>query len=80
MAVKYEVTNLGETAYLAQIRVSLSNMTDFAKIPSNCQLKDFDLMCDLEKGNALFNNQTVSCVHDISLLVASNAQMDNKTN
>lgn len=59
MAVKYEVSNNGETAYLAQIRVSLSNMTSFAKIPSNCQLKDDDLLCDLEKGNPLFNNQTV---------------------
>lgn len=60
MAVKYEVTNVGETAYLAQIKVSLSNLTSFAKIPSNCQLNDEDLLCDLEKGNPLFSNQTVS--------------------
>lgn len=60
LAVKYEVENLGETAYLAQIKITLSNITSFAKVPSNCKMEEGEMICDLQNGNPLFSNHRVS--------------------
>ncbi|XP_063697187.1 integrin alpha-PS3-like [Culicoides brevitarsis] len=66
LAVKYEVENIGETAYLAQIKITLSNITSFAKIPSNChKIEEDEMICDLLNGNPLFAKQTAKLIVNI---------------
>lgn len=65
--IKYEVVNMGETAYLPQIRITLQNITSFAKVPSNCKLEDDEMLCELANGNPLNSNESVS-KHTISII------------
>lgn len=61
ISVKYDVTNLGEPAYLPQIKITLdNNIASFARIPSSCKLTDTnerELICDLTKGNPIKINE-----------------------
>lgn len=59
-AIKYEVVNTGEIAYLPQIKIILQNTTSFSKVPSNCKLEDDEMLCELANGNPLYSNQSVS--------------------
>lgn len=58
--MNYAIDNSGETAYLAQIKITLPDTgTIFTKIPSNCKLDDlavnFNIMiCDLNNGRPMF--------------------------
>lgn len=58
----YDIQNFGETAYLAQIRITLPESgVLFTKTPSNCKLDEkapnFNIMeCDLNNGTPLFKN------------------------
>lgn len=69
ISVKYDVRNLGEPAYLPQIRISLdNNIASFARIPSSCKLTDTnerELMCDLTKGNPINRDQQQTLIISI---------------
>lgn len=61
ISIDYNIQNSAETAYLAQIRVTLpdSNIA-FTKTPSNCKVDDdapnFNIMvCDVNNGSPMFN-------------------------
>lgn len=62
----YDIENFGETAYLAQIRITLpeSNIL-FTKTPSNCKLDESApnsniMECDLNNGTPLFKGDKTS--------------------
>lgn len=56
---------MGETAYLAQIKITLSNITSFAKVPSNCKMEEDEMICDLQNGNPLFSKHTVRSLSSV---------------
>lgn len=64
--VEYRVENNGETAYLAQIEITLPDMgVGFMKIPSNCKLNETAvnqnvMLCDLNSGTPMFNGDKTS--------------------
>lgn len=54
--IQYDILNMGETAYLTQLTITISNSTTFSRIPSNCRLALNDaLVCDVATGP--FENQ-----------------------
>uniref|UniRef100_A0A336MXS4 CSON002754 protein n=1 Tax=Culicoides sonorensis TaxID=179676 RepID=A0A336MXS4_CULSO len=75
LAVKYDVENFGETAYLAQIKITLSNVTSFAKVPSNCKMDEDEMICDLESGNPLFPQQKSKLIVNIDTSRLSGKQL-----
>lgn len=70
MKITYEVTNVGETAYLPQINITSSNRLPFAKYPSNCKVHDAVMLCDLNQGQAMAKKtkDTVTVIYDVSNL------------
>lgn len=64
--IAYNIENSGETAYLAQIRITLPESEIlFAKIPSNCKLGDTAsnsniMECDLNNGTPMFKGDRTS--------------------
>ncbi len=63
LAIHYEIYNFGETAYLTQISVQIpTNITQFAKVPSNCVQKDDKMDCDIDGGRPLYKNHKSSIV------------------
>lgn len=66
IVMAYDIENSGETAYLAQIRITLpdSNIL-FTKTPSNCKLDETSpnsniMECDLNNGTPLFKGDKTS--------------------
>ena len=65
ISVQYDLTNVGETAYLAQMNVTIPSVVRFSKIPSNCQLNDetrLDLLCDIGRGVPFFNGNKATLI------------------
>lgn len=66
LLIDYQITNMGETAYLAQIRITLPEMNvAFTKTPSNCVLNDDTsdsnfMICDINRGSPMFKGDTTS--------------------
>lgn len=66
LTINYNIKNHGETAYLAQIEITLPESgTIFTKIPSNCKLDDrsvhFNIMqCDLNNGRPMLKSDKTS--------------------
>lgn len=65
LVIAFDIVNGGETAYLAQIRITIPDGILFTKTPSNCKL-DFTVAnlnvmeCDLNGGMPIFNNSKTS--------------------
>lgn len=66
LTMEYNIENSGETAYLAQIRISLPDINVlFTKTPSNCKLDETApnsniMECDLNNGTPLFKGDKTS--------------------
>lgn len=66
IVLAYDIQNSGETAYLAQIRITLPDMNVlFTKTPSNCKLDETApnsnvMECDLNNGTPLFKGDKTS--------------------
>lgn len=65
ITIAYNIQNNGETAYLAQIRITLPDSTLFTKTPSNCKLDDTApnsniMECDLNSGTPMFKGDKTS--------------------
>lgn len=66
LLIDYQITNTGETAYLAQIRITLPDTNvAFTKTPSNCVLNDDSaesniMICDINGGSPMFKGDTTS--------------------
>lgn len=66
LLIDYQITNTGETAYLAQIRITLPDTTTgFTKTPSNCvlnedQAESNSMLCDVNAGSPMFIGDTTS--------------------
>ncbi|KAJ6640903.1 Integrin alpha-PS3 [Pseudolycoriella hygida] len=50
----YTIENFGETAYLAQINVTIFELVSYMKIPSSCKLDNKQLLCDINNGSPLY--------------------------
>lgn len=58
IAIHYEIYNVAETAYLTQIHIQIpTNVTQYAKVPSNCVQKDDKMDCEVAGGRPLRINQ-----------------------
>ncbi|KAG4071617.1 hypothetical protein HA402_011771 [Bradysia odoriphaga] len=57
LSIEYLVQNFGETAYLAQIRITIFDGITFKKTPASCtnQLNTKELLCNVNNGSPLFN-------------------------
>lgn len=66
LLIDYQITNTGETAYLAQIRITLPETNiGFTKTPSNCVLGEDPaetniMLCDVNGGSPMFKGDTTS--------------------
>lgn len=66
ITINYNILNNGETAYLAQIKITLpDSVTVFTKIPSNCKLDELAvhsnvMQCDLNSGRPMFKGDKTS--------------------
>lgn len=66
LAIDYNIENSGETAYLAQIMITLPNSeTIFTKIPSNCKLNELNvnfntMECDLNDRRPMYRGEKIS--------------------
>lgn len=64
LIIIYNVENLGETAYLTQMRITLPHTAiHYTKIPSNCKLDESAaniMECDLNNGLPLFRGGKTS--------------------
>jgi hypothetical protein len=62
IAIKYEILNVGESAYLTHLKVTIpSNITQFSRIPSSCRQDSnaLDVMiCDINTGKPLSKDET----------------------
>lgn len=56
LSIEYSVQNFGETAYLAQIRITIFDGITFKKTPASCtnQLNTKELLCNVNNGSPLF--------------------------
>lgn len=54
ITLQYEIQNFGETAYLAQINITIFELVSFMKIPSSCKLDNRQLLCDINNGSPLY--------------------------
>lgn len=57
ITIQYKIENFGETAYLAQINITISESVNFMKTPSNCELENRQLFCDINNGSPLKNGE-----------------------
>lgn len=66
LLIDYHITNTGETAYLAQIRVTLPDTNvGFTKTPSNCVRNEDSvdsnfMLCDINGGSPMFKGDTTA--------------------
>lgn len=66
LAINYNIENNGETAYLAQIKITLPDSEIiFTKIPSNCKLNELNVKfntmeCDLNDGRPMYKGEKTS--------------------
>ena len=63
LGIKYEISNLGETAYLTQLRIIIpTNVTQFSKTPPNCNIDSQigEMLCDIGMGKPLEMNTKVA--------------------
>lgn len=68
IAIQYEISNAGESAYLTQLKISIpTNLTQFSKVPSSCREENSkrDMVCDINAGKPVANGETVKL--DINL-------------
>lgn len=54
ITLEYKIENFGETAYLAQINITIFELVSFMKIPSSCKLDNKQLLCDINNGSPLY--------------------------
>lgn len=54
ITIEYKVENFGETAYLAQINITIFELVSFMKIPPSCKLDNKQLLCDINNGSPLY--------------------------
>lgn len=54
LTLEYKIENFGETAYLAQINITIFDLISFMKIPSSCKLDNKQLLCDINSGTPLY--------------------------
>lgn len=60
IAIEYEISNIGENAYLTQLMISIpTNVTQFKTIPSNCKLSEMiSLMtCSILDGKPIISKE-----------------------
>lgn len=57
LSIEYLIENSGETAYLAQIRITIFDGITFRKTPASCsnQPNTKELLCNINNGSPLFN-------------------------
>lgn len=57
LSIEYLIENFGETAYLAQIRITIFEGVTFKKTPASCstQPNTKELLCNINNGSPLFN-------------------------
>ncbi|CAO1393862.1 unnamed protein product [Diamesa hyperborea] len=63
IAVQYEISNAGETAYLTQLMVTIpTNLTQFSRVPPNCKLNNLEslMTCDISGGKPLAQNDQIT--------------------
>ncbi|EDV55932.1 integrin alpha-PS3 isoform X2 [Drosophila erecta] len=60
LRLNYEITNVGETAYLPQFNVTCTSRLAFAQVPGNCKVADAVMVCDLNHGRPLAKGDTDS--------------------
>ncbi|EDW47967.1 integrin alpha-PS3 isoform X1 [Drosophila sechellia] len=70
LRLNYEITNIGETAYLPQFNVTSTSRLAFAQVPGNCKVADAVMVCDLNRGRPLAKGDTdsVTISFDVSQL------------
>ena len=70
MAITYSISNHEKNAYLPQINITSSKRLPFWKIPSNCNLLDCVLVCNLNQDEPLAQgqNDSLTVVYDVSNL------------
>jgi len=70
LRLNYEITNIGETAYLPQFNVTSTSRLAFAQVPGNCKVVDAVMVCDLNRGRPLAKGDTdsVTISFDVSQL------------
>ncbi|KAH8253011.1 hypothetical protein KR032_003177 [Drosophila birchii] len=70
LRLNYEITNMGETAYLPQFNVTSSSRLAFAQVPGNCKVTDAYMVCDLNRGRPLAkgDRDSVTVSFDVSQL------------
>lgn len=59
ITIKYEVENIGETAYLPKLQIKCDSST-FARVPSSCHLENEQMLCYLNQKNPIQQSQKVS--------------------
>lgn len=59
LSIEYQIHNSGETAYLAQIRITIFDGISFKKTPASCstQPNSKELLCNINNGSPLFNGE-----------------------
>lgn len=65
IAVQYEISNAGETAYLTQLMITIpTNLTQYSRIPPNCKLNNQEslMTCDVSGGKPLAQNEQITLV------------------
>ncbi|XP_033156513.1 integrin alpha-PS5 [Drosophila mauritiana] len=69
-SMRYEITNSGEPAYVAQFKVTSSVRLPFAKVPGNCRVRQELMLCDLNGGLALArgDSESLTITFDVSQL------------
>ncbi|KAH8246598.1 hypothetical protein KR038_003787 [Drosophila bunnanda] len=70
LRLNYEITNVGETAYLPQFNVTSASRLPFAQVPGNCKVTEAYMVCDLNRGRPLAkgDRDSVTVSFDVSQL------------
>ncbi|XP_037715995.1 integrin alpha-PS3 isoform X2 [Drosophila subpulchrella] len=70
LRINYEITNVGETAYLPQFNVTSTSRLAFAQVPGNCKVVEAVMVCDLNRGRPLAkgDSDSVTISFDVSQL------------
>lgn len=68
IAIQYDISNAGESAYLTQLKISIpTNVTQFSRVPPSCREENNkrDMVCDINAGKPVANGESVKL--DINL-------------
>ncbi|XP_017061762.1 integrin alpha-PS3-like [Drosophila ficusphila] len=70
LRMNYDIKNIGENAYEPQFNVTSSPRLPFAQIPGNCHVVEEILVCDLNHGRPLAQNESnfITISFDVSQL------------